>query len=710
MTSFGFLRIGTILMFLVVAPAFAHAGAASGTTRFSKPFRAKQSHTPTPTPTTGATFTATPTATATVTRTATTTPTATVTPTATSTLIATTTATPTSKPTATPTSTPGQIAFWATGATINESSNVALTIWVDPALGDDYAGSGAQAKPYRTLGKALSIAGAPGNIGGGSKIWLNDGTYRETVALSAWSGGIDTGNLIVQAVNVGKAIFDGADDWTSGVNAHIWTQSSSTWSTAWANNWSYASSSTFSGSSPTLPSASTCVGSPATAGCVFLRRELVFIRNPGDANYTQLKQITSGTPAAGQFVVADGNSITIAAPAGVAMPAAEILIGIRQNLFSTPNGIRNLAVSGVVFQHDTSAINGGNFGALSISNGAATNHSQNILITNCKFDWNSWIGFGFTGYHGTYNKVAGTATGFVPISNVSVINTEASHNGENGASWYLLKNVLVKDFTASFNNWRGDLAGQYGWDIAGGKWLDIHTLTLYHGHFLNNLGHGLWFDYDNTNLQVLYSEFSNNAGGPRLINGTNYSGGNGIYLEKNPGPTQLVGNAMCNNLKPELVVSHDDNLSLTGGNNLQNTRGWSPIFFGGADVNNPNCNVSSPPDSCVLDWEANDGWHILYNQNWTITDSFFGSVAGSQSLLDISYLTQIYEYFTSTLKADRNTWWTNAGLSNPAWTFPSSVGDQTFPGWKTMLGREQELNSTYTGNSPGLACAVAPEP
>jgi len=589
---------------------------------------------------------------------------------------------------------------------------VALTLWVDPAIGDDNAGTGAQAKPYKTLGKALSIAGAPGNIGGGTKIWLNDGSYPETVSLSAWSGAANTGNLIIQAVNVGKAIIDGADDWTSGVNGHIWTQSSSTWSTAWLNNWSYAGSSSFNGSSPALPAASTCVSAPATAGCVFLRRELVFIKNPGDANYTQLAQITSGTPAPGQFIVADNDSITIDPPSGTVMPGADILVGVRQGLFAAPNGIRNLVVSGLTFQHDTSAINGNNVGAFLISNGSATEPSQNILVNNCKFDWNNWTGFGFRGYHGTYNLVAGTATGFVPISNVTVTNSEASHNGETGAPWYLMKNVLVENFTASFNNWRGDLAGQYGWDIAGGKWLDIHTLTLYHGHFVNNFGHGLWFDYDNTNLQVLYSEFSNNAGGPKLVNGTNYSGGNGLYLEKNPGPTQLVGDALCGNLKPELAISHDDNLSLIGGDNLQNTRsgGWAPIWFGGANVNNPNCNVSNPPDSCVLDWEANNGWHILYNQNWTITDSFVGSTAAGQTVFDISYLTQIYQYFTSTVTADRNTWWTNAGPANLAWTLPSSVGDQTFPGWKTVLGREQELNSHYDGTSPAIACAVAPEP
>ena len=66
-----------------------------------------------------------------------------------------------------------------TGASINETA-VSITLYVNPITGSD-GNSGTSASPFKTINRAISVAA--GNLYRGTKIWLADGTYRESIDL-----------------------------------------------------------------------------------------------------------------------------------------------------------------------------------------------------------------------------------------------------------------------------------------------------------------------------------------------------------------------------------------------------------------------------------------------------------------------------------------------------------------------------------------------
>src|SRR5579863_7286938 len=69
------------------------------------------------------------------------------------------------------------------GASVNEALETAV-VYVDDSAGSD-SNTGSQTSPFKTINKALSVAGTNNQSGTGTQINVNPGIYREKLALPA---------------------------------------------------------------------------------------------------------------------------------------------------------------------------------------------------------------------------------------------------------------------------------------------------------------------------------------------------------------------------------------------------------------------------------------------------------------------------------------------------------------------------------------------
>jgi hypothetical protein len=409
-----------------------------------------------------------------------------------------------------------------TGASIDETA-ITRAVYVDPILGND-SNSGTQSSPFKTINHALSVAA--GNLSGGTRIWLNDGIYREAMKLTAWQADSSTAPLIIQAVNPGRAAISGSDVWTGwssaggGIYTHMWPYS-----------WGF----TTPPSGWPLPAPSQC---PSAQGCMMLRREMLFV------NGVALKQQLAGPlSSAGTFYV-NGRSIMILPPAGTDMSTATVEVATRSGLFETPYGIVNLVLCGLVFQRDNSAVNGNGNGAVNIS-------GTNLLVDQCQFNQNNFVGLNIVSAH-----------------DITVQNSQAEYNGENGVSMWEVNNLRFSSNEASYNNWRGAAAGFTGFDADGTKVTRIHGATFSYYTAIGNQTGGLWLDTDDENIVIENSVFARNLT-------------KGLFIEINQGPFKVESNTFCSNGLYGLASANS--ALVTANKNVFYGNGKQALFFGGSD-------------------------------------------------------------------------------------------------------------------------------
>jgi hypothetical protein len=65
-----------------------------------------------------------------------------------------------------------------------------------------------------------------------------------------------------------------------------------------------------------------------------------------------------------------------------------------------------------------------------------------------------------------------------------------------------VKTLLFEDNETSANNWRGAMGKFYGWAVAGVKSMRVHDGIYRRHRSVDNLTRGMWFDYDNVNIEV----------------------------------------------------------------------------------------------------------------------------------------------------------------------------------------------------------------
>jgi Abnormal spindle-like microcephaly-assoc'd, ASPM-SPD-2-Hydin/Right handed beta helix region len=366
-------------------------------------------------------------------------------------------------------------------ATVNESLETAA-IYVDGNTGSD-SNPGTQSQPLKTISAAANKALSNNDSGVGSRVIINPGTYRESVAVGNTHHSTSL-PITFQAATSGTVVISGADVWTGWIpysgNSNIYTQS-------WPYNWGLCPP-------PAIQ--------PPPQDIV-LRQEMVIVTG---TPLTEVLSLTAMMP--GTFFPDEANAtVYVWPPAGTNMTTAKVEVATRPTLFSD-YAQSNVVLRGLTFEY-ANACHGN--AAVSIIGGA-----NNFLVDTDAFLWNNAIGLEFNN-----------------AQNFTVRSSVANHNGQTGLYASHVKYALFESNVANYNNWRGAQGAYYNWDTGGGKFLLTHTGTFENFTALFNQTHPIHFDTDNTNITV-----------KSLIAVGNVQG---FLMEKSEGPGTITGSYFCGN-------------------------------------------------------------------------------------------------------------------------------------------------------------------
>jgi len=299
--------------------------------------------------------------------------------------------------------------------------------------------------------------------------------------------------------------------------------------------------------------------------------------------------------------------------------------------------------------------------AASVNISGGSNH----LIEGSSFQWNNWGGLRLDG-----------------VSDSTVRDVVASHNGAIGLAGYQLKNVTYEDVEVSYNNWRGALGNVYGWDVAGAKFLRVHGVSYKRFKAIGNQTRGLWFDTDNSNVTVQDSYLSTNQV-------------NGIFLEASQGPISIKDTRICENGAEGVLTNNAEGVSLTG--DLIYGNKTAQIFINGGN--------KSRSDH---DWETREAYTAIAH-NWSLMRNTIVGKGAKQLLFEMYQSSKTSSsLFLSTLASDSNTWYNPENKKvfqiDPGGPNHSPT-NLDFEQWRANT--KQDQNSAFAAPSvdPAAACA-----
>jgi hypothetical protein len=398
------------------------------------------------------------------------------------------------------------------GASVNETLETAV-VFVDVAAGSDN-NTGSQSSPFKTINKALSVAGTNNQSGTGTKINVNPGIYREKLSFPTPT---TSSPFTLQAATAGTVFVSGADSlpgsaWTvSSYGPNIYTNPAT-------SSYIYSACATPDGWPPVPP--------------IVLRKEMVFV------NGSRLNQVMfSNELKPGTFWadVSGAHKIYVWPPTGTNISEADIELAnsSRSSLLRT-DGVSNFVVRGLTFEYDNSCL----------QSGSRIVDGNNILIDNDQFIWNNAVGFGL------YSNSGAT-------HNITVQNSVANHNGQTGFSGSEVKSVLYQNNESSYNSWRGAQGSFYEFGFDGADFFLHHNSDFNNHHAFYNQSSGVHFDTDNANDQVTGMQ----SGGNNL---------EGLLIEASEGPFTVQNSAFCSNsLVPgsktaNVEIADSSDVTLTG--------------------------------------------------------------------------------------------------------------------------------------------------
>src|SRR5258706_7535885 len=357
-------------------------------------------------------------------------------------------------------------------ANVNESLETAH-IYVDGTKGSD-SNSGTQSNPLKTISAAASMAQTNNHGGVGSRVTINPGTYRESIALT--HDARDTSLPITfEAATKGTVIVSGATLYTGwaryAANQSIYTNS-------WLNDWG------------TCAAIAIC----PTQQEIMMRQEMVAVNGAVLTQVLSLTQMQSGT----FYVDQQGAQIYVWPASGTQMSTATVEVASLPTLFKIWNK-SNIVVRGLTFQYANSC----RFSGAVYVYGT----SSNILLDSDTFQWNNGEGLKIT----------------KPTTNFTVVNNLSQHNGDSGFQESQTKYGLWQSDTASYNNWRGAQAGYYACNTAGFHASLVHNDTINGLTTTFNQTYGIHWDTDNANI----SSTAVNSTSNQMT---------GVFIEKSEGP------------------------------------------------------------------------------------------------------------------------------------------------------------------------------
>jgi hypothetical protein len=496
------------------------------------------------------------------------------------------------------------------GAQVDESKMQKL-IYVEqqnPRASD--VNDGSQGAPLKTIGRALQMAEANNARSIGVKILIAPGIYREAIVLNRADTQTDA-PIVFEATEKDKAVISGSDMWTD------WQKpgSDNLYVHPWPYKWGMAAyPAGWEGNVKLQP--------------VVRRREAVFVDGK------VLHQVVSPLEMAeGDFCASEERGeIRVWLPQGVAPQTATMEVTIRSGLFRA-SFRKNVVLRGLAFQHDGTPLQGE---AVNFSN------CSNVLIEDCRFDWNNWAGLGFNDCH-----------------EMTVRRSTANHNGAMGMTSGRVKNLLYEDTETSYNNWRGTWGEFTGWSVAGAKQLRVHDAVYRRHRSVGNKTGGFWFDFDCVNVVVEDAFWSENQT-------------RGIFIEASEGPVTLRSSVICFNHGPGVLSTNSKKVTLE--DNILYGNGGGQI------------QVTGTSDRPVINWETQEKMKLNLEE-WVLSNNVVVGTDLRQSLVDISGAG--VERFLNSLQASRNLWY-NAKNAD---VFRVSGLNLGFERWQVAAG--QDLNSVF---------------
>ena len=389
-------------------------------------------------------------------------------------------------------------------------------IYVDPIRGND-SNPGNETSPVKTLRQALKTVSLSA-----VHIYLNPGTYRE----GELSNQPYQRDIVIEAKVPGKAILSGTEllgNWeaSTGSNTFITTYRwpatvDSTWHQGVCNNpngWPLAPPITF-------------------------RREMLFLNGLPLTQVLSIDDLKEGT----FFIKYDrdhpdrtSGQITARLAKNIDPNHSILEIAAHDHALNIKS-TENWSVQGLVFRGYGNCM--GNLGALNIYK------SDHIDISHNQFVYNNASGlhvsgqtptdvqglaFEEAGQRSTENSQPG-----IPSRYISISDNLAEFNGFQGISVWTAKNIQLKNNNTFFNGTRAAMAGYYSFISAGMKVGLVHDGLISGNSSRYNIGHGIWLDDDNQNI-----EFSNNVMTDNFMDGGR--------IEISQGPIQINKNLFCFN-------------------------------------------------------------------------------------------------------------------------------------------------------------------
>lgn len=469
---------------------------------------------------------------------------------------------------------------------------------------------GTELQPYLTISKAAGTAQANNRNGTGTTIWINPGVYREEIDLLPIKGQTSA-PIIFQAAQFGAVTVSGSDVWTGWVR-----DSGQIYKHPWPYRWNLA------------PYPDGWQGN-VTLQPIVRRREMIFVDGLLLTQVLGQSELADNT-----FYVSEGQgSVYVQVPAGQDLSASVVEVAIRPQSLIAHNQT-NLVLRGIQFQHGNAPVQDG---AVQIVDSTA------VLIEDCDFSQNNWIGLSLSGSNG-----------------LTIRRSTANQNGATGIDGYKLKNVLLENTDTSYNNWRGALGRFYGWSVAGAKFGAMHGAVIRGHRSVRNQARGLWIDYDNTNISIEAGWWA-------------WNWNDGVFLEASQGPILL---------KDSVIWANQN-----GGSGVLGANSQFVALQNNTICSNQNAqiSISGDLDRQVTDFETGVTSDLRI-ANWTLDGNLIGSADASQML----FTTPNWSSFLSTFSSANNTW------SKPGDPHAFSIGGSalTFPDWQK---RTADYLSVYVG-------------
>ena len=508
------------------------------------------------------------------------------------------------------------------------SPNGLSHLYVNPYTGSD-SNPGDASQPLKSIGAAGEIALRNSKNHIPTTVTLRSAVYRESVILNGAGLTENSAPIVIEAEKAGGATVSGSYRWPD------WQRDPaepSRFFHAWPYRWGGCAA----------PK-----GWPAISK-LGLRREMVFVDGEFITPTNSLGDLRAGT----FFVDEEAARVYLWPKAGVDLSTAQVEVATRPNLLKV-NAVSNLTLRGIVFEHANSCITIQPSAAVVVSGG------KHVTLEDLRIHWNNWIGLDL-----------------FSIEDGRLRQTQINHNGELGLNAFRLKNAVIEDVEASFNNWRGGGLGNFrSWEPSGAKLLRIHGASLRNVKAFSNDGRGIWFDTDNTFITIEGSIVSSNSMG-------------GIDIEASRGPVIIKNSYVCNNLREGVQGNESESVTLL--NNVIAANGRAQIWV--SLVNKPRIDT---------DWETKSTFSSL-SQNWRLSGNTIAAFDREQVLYQgFLFVDPTPGPFLTTLASDNNRWYSPLNVKPfriDSGAFSRPAQDISFAEWQTST--RQDLHSTF-GVPPG---------